>query len=151
MPEGVLVRLTGLPRQAFRAAVAYLEDTLRECQLVLVGPVPDAADRAATDLRRIAEALVPDLEEIRGVFQSATFTEDEGGSLSCEVITSPGLAATLAHLQAHIVQLRFVGRTGGALLVESDPTVAALLTWIWDEAADQIHGRPPRPFPTDLA
>ncbi|MBX3312763.1 MAG: hypothetical protein KF906_00455 [Actinobacteria bacterium] len=148
MAEAVAVRLTGLPAQAFRTAVTYLEDTLRECQLVLVAPAADPADRVAVDLRRIAAAIVPDLEEIRAVFRSAAVVT-EGPVVTLEMHSSPHLAVTLAHLQTHLVQLRFVGRSGG-LLVESDPTTSALLTWIWDEAADQLHGRPPRPFPSGI-
>lgn len=145
MHDGITVRLTGLPSTGFHRAVTYLDDTLRECQLVLIGPAPAADDRQAQDLHHLAAALVPDLEEIRDVFRSGTVVEADG-LLSFEVVAAPILSATMAHLQTQLVQLRYVGR--GALLTESDPTVSAILAWIWDEATDQLHGREARRFPS---
>lgn len=147
-PDRSHVSLTGLPGQGFHRAVGYLEEILRECHLVLVAEVEDPSDRGAADLRRIAQAIVPDLEEIREVFRSG-IVASEGPGVDLEIPYSPQLAVTLAHLQTHLVQLRILGRRG-SLLVESDPTVSALLTWIWEEAADQLHGRPPRPYPSDI-
>lgn len=147
MDERITVRLDGLPAHLFHRAVTYLDDTLRECQLVLVGPPPSPDDRAAEDLHRLARALVPDIEEIRAAFRAGRFAVD-GDRVSLHVTAAPALASTMIHLQSQIVQLRLVGRQG-ALMTESDPQVTALLAWIWDEAADQLHGREPRPFRGD--
>lgn len=144
MDEGITVRLDGLPADRFHRAVTYLDDTLRECQLMLVGPPPAPDDRAAQDLHQLARALVPDIEEIRAAFRSGTF-EVEDDRVSLHVTAVPALASTMIHLQSQIVQLRLVGRRG-ALMTESDPEVTSLLAWIWDEAADQLHGREPRSF-----
>ena len=56
-----------------------------------------------------------------------------------------GHAATMTHLQMQLLQLRLLGRRG-AILTQSDPEISQLLAWIWDESADQLHGRPPRPY-----
>jgi hypothetical protein len=136
------VRLEGLPSHLFEQAVTYLGDTLRECQLVLVDRDQGRTDDAS--LLVLAEALVPDLEELRDVVRAAEVVID-GDRVRIDVDMRIEHAATIAHLQMQLVQLRLLGRRG-SLLVESDPDVTQLLAWVWDEAADQIHGRTPRPY-----
>lgn len=136
------VLLADLPPAAFEAAVTYLADVLRECQLLLV----DVGQGVEVDpaMEGLARALVPDLEELREIFRSATMTPGEAGiRIDAEMRTSD--AAMLAHLQMQLVQLRFLGRAG-SLLVASDPEVTQFLAWVCDESADQLHGRPPRPY-----
>lgn len=147
MHDGITVRLDGLPAERFHRAVTYLDDTLRECQLILVGPPPAPEDRIGQDLHRLAQAVVPDIEEIRAVFRAGRL-EVRGDRVSLHVTAAPVFAATMIHLQSQLVQLRLVGRQG-ALMTESDPEVTSLLAWIWDEAADQLHGREPRPYRGD--
>ncbi len=135
------VVLDGLPAERFRGGVTYLADVLRECQLVLVGR-DQGADSDPT-LIGLAEGLVPDLEEMRDAFNAGTLATNPDGTIRFETTLGVAQSATLAHLQMQLVQLRLLGRAGG-LLVESDPEVTELLAWIWDEAADQLHGRAPR-------
>jgi hypothetical protein len=135
------VLLEGLPVERFRGAVTYLADVLRECQLVLVGR--DQGEETDQALSGLAEGLVPDLEQVRDAFVRGTYELDDQGLLRFRTTLEVAQAATLAHLQMQLVQLRLLGR-GGGLLVESDPEVSELLAWIWDEASDQIHGRAPR-------
>ncbi len=137
------VVLDRLPAVSFAAAVTYLADILRECQLVLVG----RNQGALTDptLAQLAEGLVPDIEEIRDVFEAGSLTTNDDGSTCLVAPIEVGQAGTLAHLQMQLIQLRLLGRRGG-LLVRSEPDVSQLLAWIWDEASDQIHGRPARPY-----
>lgn len=140
------VQLNGVPIELFDEAVSYLADVLRECQLVIVQK--SQGQQADADLVRLAEGLVPDLEELRELFRSATITV-EGGRYQIEVPMGRPDAGTLAHLQMQLIQLRLLGRRG-RLLVDSDPTVSQLLTWLWDEAADQLHGRAARPYPSHV-
>lgn len=149
MGDGVKIHLDAMPADRFRQAVSFLDDTLRECRLVLGAPEPSLDDRGGQDLLRLARNLVPDIEEVRAVFRGGQLEED-GSQISLTVTASPILAATMVHLQTQLVQLRYVGR-GGAFVTESDLAVSSLLTWIWDEAADQIGGREPRRFPVDAA
>lgn len=131
--------LEGLPESLAEAATTYLEDTLRECQLVL-------SDDVGVDgpLRELATSLVPDLEEIRDLFSQADVSTD-GEAVRYDVPMHVGHAGTMAHLQMQLVQLRLLGRRG-QLLVPSDPTVTQFLAWVWDESMDQLHGRHPRPY-----
>jgi len=137
------VVLADLPAAVFSAAVTYLADVLRECQLVLVGR--EQGSEVDPTLEGLAEGLVPDLEELRELFRAADVVGDDQ-VCSVEIPLSPADAALLAHLQMQLVQLRFVGRRGG-LLVASDPEVTGFLAWVWDEAADQLYGRTARSFP----
>lgn len=137
------VVLDRLPTQTFGAAVTYLADILRECQLVLVGR--SQGDDADPTLSQLAEGLVPDLEEVRDAFAAAEVTTHADGSTRLEATLEVAQSGTLAHLQMQLIQLRLLGRRGG-LMVESDPDVTQLLAWIWDEASDQLHGRPARAY-----
>ena len=138
------VYLEALPVNLFSRAVTYLADVLRECQLMLVDDQSDlspAIEPAALDL---VKALVPDLEEMRDLFRAADITV--GADTVSIVARMPvSTVATMAHLQMQLVQLRFLARQGG-MLVPSEPEVSKVLAWVWDEASDQLHGRPPRPY-----
>lgn len=137
------VVLESVPAADFDAAVSYLADVLRECQLTLVGEVEGA--RSDPELVGLARALVPDLEELREIFRAAEIATDAGRArIDAEMRMAD--AAMLAHLQSRLVQLRYLGRRGTTLVV-SEPAITRLLAWIWDEAADQLHGRAPRPHP----
>ena len=99
-----------------------------------------------TALRRKGRTLLP-VDDPRSEAESASdpdvlFTFD-GVRVEAEMRVSD--AALLAHLQMQLVQARFLGR-GGLLLVASDPEVTQFLAWVWDESADQLHGRRPRPY-----
>lgn len=136
------VTLAGLPAESFHQAVTYLADVLRECQLILIDGVAGTVE-SGVDLVALANVLVPDLEEVRDLFRDADVA-DHGDHVDLVATLNPTVAATLAHLQMHLVQLRFVEGEGG-ILVSSDAEVIDLLRWMWDEVAEQIHGRPPRP------
>jgi hypothetical protein len=137
------VLLQGLPAQTFVAAVTYLADILRECQLVLVGQVQGAATDPA--LGALAEDLVPALEEVRDAFVAADIAPEEDGTIRLATALPVSFAARFTTVQMHLIQLRMLGRNGG-LLVRSDPAVTQLIAWIWDEASDQLHGREPRAY-----
>lgn len=137
--------LDGLPQASFQACVGYLDDALRECQLVLVaegqGHVTDP------ELSRVARALVPDIEEIGDAFRAASSSVNADGSLRLEGALTLDQAAMVTDLQVQLVHLRILGRRGD-LLLDRDPVVAQLLTWIWEEIAEQLAGRLPRPYAT---
>ena len=137
------VHLKGVPIGPFDEAVSYLADVLRECQLVIVQK--SQGQETDPDLARLAEGLVPDLEELRELFRTATVVARDG-RYHIEVPMSRPDAGTLAHLQLQLIQLRLLGRRG-RLLVAGTPEVTQILTWLWDEAADQLHGRAARPYP----
>jgi hypothetical protein len=137
------VVLEGMPVSLMDAAVTHLADVLRECQLVLV----DGGRAAEVDaeLLTLAAGLVPDLEELREILRGADVSVvDDTYRVRVEMRMSD--EDVMTHLQSQLVQLRSIGRLGNLLLV-SDPTVTQLLAWVWDEAADQLHGREPRPYP----
>ena len=137
------VALVDLPTEIYEQAVTYLADVLRECQLIVV----DGVDGNATpllDVVALAKVLVPDLEEVRDMFRNAQVTEADGRA-TVVISLRQSVAATLVHLQMHLVQLRFVECEGG-ILVASDPAVIELLRWIWDEVSEQLRGRSPRTF-----
>lgn len=139
------VELVNLPAGLFHRSVTYLRDILRECHLLGL-PTPTPVDPHRQELRALAAALVPDLEDMRDLFRSAEVDVDlENDRLDVRVDMSVATAATMAHLQTHLVQLRFFGRQGD-LLVESDPEMTKLLAWVWDESADQVHGASARPY-----
>lgn len=145
MNDGVSdVTLADLPAEVFEHGVTYLADVLRECQLILIdgigGPLASRLDVVA-----LAKALVPDIEEVRDLFRVADITVSSD-RVDVMITLKPSVAATLVHLQMHLVQLRFVECEGG-ILVTSDPEVIDLLRWIWDEVSEQLHGRTPRPHP----
>ena len=136
--ESQTVVLAGMPRQLFDEAVTYLADILRECQLVLV----DRSGSSHPDLAKLAEALVPDLEEVGEMFRRGRH-EMGSDQVDLELNLHAGHIGTLVHLQMHLVQLRYLARQGTSLVL-SDPNVSKLLAWIWDETADQLHGRSAR-------
>lgn len=138
------VTLEELPEVVFEQAVTYLADVLRECQLILVDGVSGPAG-SRLDVVSLAKVLVPDLEDVRDMFRAAQISAADG-SITMGVQLRPSVAATMVHLQMHLVQLRFVECEGG-ILVSSDPAVIDLLRWIWDEISEQMHGREPRPHP----
>ena len=138
--ERQLVVLAGMPSGLFDQAVTYLADIMRECQLILVDRVADHDP----ELIGLAEALVPDLEEVGELFRKGRH-EMAGDQVSLELDLHAGHLGTLVHLQMHLVQLRYLARRG-TLLVASDPNVSKLLAWIWDETADQLHGRQPHRY-----
>lgn len=137
------VVLDRLPAQTLRAAVVYLDDVRRECQLVVAG----AADGVTVDpaLVEVATGLIPDIEEIGDSFRAASLATNDDGSLLLEGEMALGQSATLANLQIQLIQLRLLGRRGG-LLIDSDPEVSQLLAWVWEEIADQLYSRPARPY-----
>lgn len=135
--------LDDLPRASFQAAVGYLDDALRECQLVLVSE--GQGHRTDVELSRVATSLVPDIEEIGDAFRAAECTVGADGSIRLTGTLSVSQAAAIADLQVQLVHLRILGRRGD-LLLDSDPEIAQLLTWIWEEISDQLHGRPARPY-----
>jgi hypothetical protein len=137
------VDLDGVPATTFRQMVVYLDDVLRECQLVLVAQGQGRA--VATDVADIASGLVPDLEEIGDAFRAADATENADGTLHLRGSLTAEQAQLIASLQLRLVQIRQLGRRG-ALLLESDPQVVSLMVWVWEEVADQLAGRPPRPY-----
>ena len=132
-----------LPEADFRVAVGYLDDARRECQLVLV-----ARDQGrATDpvVARVATRLVPAIEAVGDAFLAAEVTSDGVGSLRLRGAMDAEQAAAVAELQVQLVQLRSLVRRGD-LLLDSEPAVAALITWLCEEVADQLAGRAPRPY-----
>lgn len=136
------VVLADLPTPLFDAAVGYLGDVLRECQLVLLGR--EQGVEVDPDLASLAEGLVPDLEELRGRFQAADIIGQDGHRTVAVDLRSTD-AGTLAHLHVQLAQLRFISRRGG-VLVGADPAVTQVLAWVRDEAAEQLNGRAARPF-----
>lgn len=138
-----IIVLDGLPETSFREAVGYLDDALRECQLVVVAE--DQGHPTHPALSQVARALVPDIEEMRDAFVAATSTHNDDGSLRITGSLLVGQAGMVADLQVQLVQLRILGRRGD-LLLESDPEVAQLLTWIWEAVLDQLAGRPARSY-----
>ncbi len=140
--EFLPVVLVGLPVERFDATVSYLGDVLRECQLLLVGRSQGTAGDAG--LLELAQALVPELEGLREVFRSAEISAgDEGYRAWAEMRGTD--AELLADLQVHLIRLRVLGR-GGEMLVASDPAISEFVTWVCEELADQLSGRPPRPY-----
>lgn len=139
----VAVDLDQLPAATFRACVVYLDDVLRECQLVLVSA--EQGNESDPTLNALAAGLVPDIEEVGDAFRAAELTTNPDGTVHLQGTLEFNQSATLAHLQMQLIQLRLLGRRGG-LLLESDPQVTQLLAWIWDELGDQIHGRAPRRY-----
>ena len=135
--------LDGLPPVTFRAAVVFLDDALRECQLVLVAQSQGHA--TAPELSDIAARLVPSIEEIADAFRAAEVTTADDGSVRLAGSLGARQLATVAEVQRQLIELRFRGRQG-ALLLDADPRVSALLAWIWNEVADQLTGRAPRPY-----
>lgn len=132
------VILENVPVGAFDAAVTYLADVLRECQLVLI----DGQQGTDLDpeLESLAMGLVPDLEKLRGIFRGATIGVGAGRyRVSTELHGTD--AAMMSRLQVQLGQLE---RRGG-MLVAGDPQVAELLRWVWEEAAGQLEGRDARP------
>ncbi|WP_426571594.1 hypothetical protein [Aquihabitans sp. McL0605] len=139
----ITVVLDRLPTDPFRAAVLYLDDARRECQLVLVAH--EQGLESDPDLVAVAEGLIPDIEEMDDALTASDVTVNDDGTTRLVGSLEVSQAGTLAHLQMQLVQLRLIERRGG-LLLESDPHLAQLLAWIWDELADQLHGRPPRAY-----
>ncbi|HWJ98712.1 MAG TPA: hypothetical protein VNQ33_11175 [Acidimicrobiales bacterium] len=135
--------LEGLPEAAFRSAVGYLDDALRECQLVLVAE--GQGHETDAELSRVARSLVPDLEEVGDAFRAAGSQVRDDGTLRLAGALTVDQAALVADIQVLLVHLRILGRRGD-LLLESDPEIAQLLTWVWEEVSDQLAGRPPRPY-----
>lgn len=141
--DPVPVVLDGVPADLLGSAVSYLSDVLRECHLTVV----DHGQGGAVDqeLLGLAVALVPDLEEVRDIFRSTDIVAD-GANVRLETELRLSDAALFAHLQTQLIHLRFVGRRG-SMLVVGDPSITRFLAWVWDEAADQLHGRAARPYP----
>jgi hypothetical protein len=137
------VVLDRLPADLLHAAVTYLADILRECQLVLVDRLQGVVHDP--ELCHVAEGLVPDLEEVADAFTGADLSLLDDGSVRVETVMESAQSGVLANVQIQLVQLRLLGRRGG-LLVRSDPEVTQFIAWIWDEAADQLHGRAARPY-----
>ncbi len=137
------VVLDQLPAATFQAGVTYLADVLRECQLVLLGS--DEEGDPAPDVLALVEGLVPDLEEIGDLFDAGDLAMRDEVTVCFRADAEVGQVGLLAHLQMQLGQLRLIERHGN-LMVRSDPQVSQLLAWIWDEVADQLHGRPPRPY-----
>jgi hypothetical protein len=135
--------LDGLPEAAFRAAVGYLDDARRECQLVLVAQ--GQGQNIDPALGRLAARMVPAIEEIGDAFRAAESTPDGTGALRLVGVLEMDQATLIGELQIQLVHLRAVGRRGD-LLLDSTPDTAALLTWIWEEISDQLQGRAPRPY-----
>lgn len=137
------VVLDQLPAVTFQAGVTYLADVMRECQLLLVGG--DQVTDPGPDVLALVAGLVPDLEEIGDLFDAGDLVMRDGTTVCFRTEAEVGQVGLLVHLQMQLVQLRLIGRRGN-LMVRSDPQVTQLLAWIWDEVADQLHGRPPRPY-----
>lgn len=138
-----VVELDHVPPETFRSMVVYLDDVLRECQLVLVSESQGRA--VGQDLADIASGLVPDLEAIGDAFRRADVAANDDGTLHLRGELDAGQAALIPGLQLRLVQIRQVGRRG-ALLLESDPVVIGLMVWVWEELSDQLAGRPARPY-----
>lgn len=134
--------LDHLPPVAFQEAVGYLDDALRECQLVLVAE--SQGHEIDPDLARVARALVPDIEAMRDAFVAAERTPNPDGTLRLVGELRCDQAPMVLDLQVQLVHLRDQGRRGD-LLLESDPVIAQLLTWVWEAVSDQLAGLPPQP------
>lgn len=134
-----------LPAEAFDEAIAYLRDVWRECQLVALMAAHGGRSAMDPQLVSVAAALVPDLEELGDVLEAGTITPLGDGLARLEVTLEVGQLTTLAHLQAQLAQVRLLAR-GGALLATAGPDAHDVLSWLWAHAAEQLHGRPPRPY-----
>ena len=134
-----------LPAAAFDEAIGYLRDVWRECQLVAL--TASSGGRSAMDpqLVGVAAALVPDLEELGDVLEDGQIVPLGDDLVRLEVALVVGQLATLAHLQAQLAQVRLLSRAG-ALLATAGPEAHDVLSWLWAHAAEQLHGRPPRPY-----
>ena len=143
------VVLDGLPGPVLDAAVTHLEDVLRECQLArvvrdhLVGP----ADPVTVELADLADGLVPHLEMVTAALRVAVRAANPDGTVRLSGELPSGVAPDLAHGIALLAAVNDLGRRG-ALLLESDPNVTHVISWAHEEAADQLHGRAPRPYGT---
>lgn len=135
--------IEGMPEADFREAVGYLDDARRECQLVLVAQSQGRA--TDPDVARVAARFVPAIEAVGDAFLAAQATSDGAGSLALHGMMDVDQAATIADLQAQLVQVRSFSRRGD-LLLDAEPAVAALITWLCEEVCDQLAGRPPRPY-----
>ncbi|MGN6692896.1 MAG: hypothetical protein ACTHN0_01860, partial [Aquihabitans sp.] len=71
--------LEGLPEAAFQTAVGYLDDALRECQLVLVAE--SQGHETDPELSRVARSLVPAIEEVGDAFRAARSERGGDGTL----------------------------------------------------------------------
>lgn len=138
------VHLESLPAGLFSRAITYLADVLRECQLMLVDHHDKQTPVTEPAVLDLVRALVPDLEEVRDLFRRAEIVVGDD-TVSIHSSMPLSTVATMAHLQMQLVQLRFLASEGG-MLVPSEPEVSKLLAWVWDEASDQLHGRPSRPY-----
>lgn len=138
-----VIELDRLPPETFRKMVVYLDDVLRECQLVLVSQ--DQGRDVSVELGDIASGLVPDIEEIADAFRAAEDSVKDDGTLHLRGSLTADQASLIASLQMRLVQVRQLGRRG-ALLLESDPQVIALMVWVWEEISDQLAGRAARPY-----
>lgn len=142
-PARSAVELDRVPPETFRSMVVYLDDVLRECQLVLVSEGQGRA--VGQDLADIASGLVPDLEAIGDAFRRADVERNDDGTFHLRGQLDADQAALIPGLQLRLVQIRQLGRRG-ALLLDSDPTVIGLMVWVWEELSDQLAGRPARPY-----
>lgn len=136
------VALDRLPAEVFHTAVVYLDDARRECQLVLVAEAQGQPTDPA--LGEVARGLVPVIEEIGDAFGAARRHDEPDGTLRLTGSLRADQAATVTLLRSQLVPLGLLSRSG-ILLLDDDPQVTDLLTWICDELLAQLDGRPSRP------
>ena len=109
---------TGCRPSAFDAAVAYLDDVLRECQLSWSVHAQGSGAADPTLVAVAARAWCPTSRSCADVFRAADITTDGRWLRIRGGLAAASQPSTLAHLQMQLVQLRLLGRRGGLLLAQ---------------------------------
>lgn len=130
----------------FLAAERYLDDVVRECQLIAVG------EQAGLDVPRHLERLADEMLQVMAVrdeLHAQVVTAAERGEAAIDVIVTvkPEGPARVRRLLALLEDFEEAARAGRLLAVPSDPEISSRLRWALNQVADQVaNGVKPQPY-----
>jgi hypothetical protein len=147
--DGRVVRIVGLPTEAFVRAQLHVDELLHELELLQAGADAGVASPPA-GLRALMDEILADYAESRRTAWEQTELAREAGRdrFDLELTLPPEAAAATRRLVELLEQADDLCRARQLLTLAAPPEVADLRRWLAGEVASQLQrGAAPSPCP----
>jgi hypothetical protein len=147
--DTVTVQVLGLPVDLAERAQEHHDGLAREMTLIALGLSHGGSADSALPSRflEVVRSVTTDVSAFRALREQRMAEARAAGEESVDIVyeAPTALAAAVERLRGLQTEVDEYCRRGGYLLtLETPPDVLAYRTWLFDEFAGQIAGRPPR-------